>query len=729
MGGQSSPPPFRAFRPIQSALFLASGTSLPTSRAPLAAPLPQPHIFALTVVVVLALAIGALAHVALSPRLEDNAVPLTELAGARVEYLQDFTGSATLAEVTAGSAARRFQPLAEAASDPALRRLPGPRVNWFRLTIPNPDAESRTIVLQFADRALEEAQLYRLPAEPLAVPVESQARVGLRVPLAQRSVRSHLPAIGVTLPPRQSSLYLVRNAGELDAPGPVMFWRSPEDFRRHEQRELVALAIYVGLAGVLLLYHGISAAVLRDRAMPLFSGYLAATVALVLFATNATVSFLEGPAGITRIATIVGLAALAGLARVQFGRALLETSQTARSWDTVLRTTAWILLASAVAAPALLIVPETVPLATRVVPVVVLFTILVMPLVALYAGVYGARAAPLAAIAFGCLFASVGWVVLSRFGWVATTPTGLAPIFIGSALEFVLLGGALLMRQRGRQADRDEWYASHATRREREAADAKGDLLGLAHQLAQSKQDKDRLIELIAQEIRAPLASLLAVSRSLPSERAAEQLPVIRRRCSALIELLNTVIDWARLRTGQFAHDPARCHLATLADTALRPLEASALDKGVRLDRRVPPTLSVRADETGLGCVLRNLVGNALKFTPTGGMITIDASLANSVVEMRIQDTGAGMTAEQLARLHSPSSSAIPATPGTAGETGAGLGLAVARELLERDGGTLRFESTLGRGTVAIVTLPAEAAANVAPAPSPRTLTPAVALR
>lgn len=667
--------------------------------------------FALTVLVVVALALGALVFVALSPRLEDRPAPLSAVAGARIEYQQDFTGSLSLSDVIAGAAAQRFQPLTDAPNDPALRRLPGWRVNWLRLVVPNAEDEPRPVVLQLARRDAGRVDVFLAPSESANRSVDPMARTGLLVPFADRSLRTHLPAFGLTLPPQSTTILFVRNAGELDTPAPVAFWRSFEEFRRHERRELIAVAVFVGLVGMLLLHHAMAAAILRDTPRWLFCGYLVTVLALAAFATNATTWFVDGPAGIARMATLLGLAAAAGLARVHFTRALLDTRRTARGWDSLLRAMSWVFLAAMVSAPALLLMPEALPLAMRVVPAVVLVVIVLLPLAAMYAGVQGSAAAPLAAVASTTLAVGAGWVVLSHFGLAPPEPTGGAPLFIGLALELLLLGGALVLRQRALRAERDELHASHATRLERETADAKGDLLGIAHQLAQSKKDKDRLIALIAQEIRAPLGSLVAVSRSLPADRAAEQLPVIRRRCSALIELLNTVIDWAKLRTNQFAHDPGRCALATLVDTALRPLEPSAHDKGVRLDRRIPTSLAVRADSPALGCVLRHLVGNALKFSAPGGTIGIEASAAANMIELRVQDSGVGMTPEQLAQLE-PAASAeeITIIPGTAGETGVGLGLAVARELLERDGGTLRFESTLGRGTVAIVTLPAEAA-------------------
>lgn len=686
--------------------------------------------FALTAVVLVLLALAPLAYLALAPPLEQLPARLTELPGGRVEYLQDRDGAHRLDAIAAGSAGEVFHPIANVQKDIALLRVPGHRVNWLRLTVPNDEPKPARVVLQFANRDLEAAEIFARGSSG-TVAAEPIARTGLRLLPPERTFRSHLPAFSVTIPPHETAVLFVRNPSETNLPPQtVLFWPSDGEFRGYEQREVLAIVMFVALCGALFLFHTLTGVVLRERIVPLFLLYLLAASALVLFASNVGGWFLPVQAGVRHHAVVLGLLGVASFVRIQFSRALLDLRRLPRL-DASLRTTGWLVGVATLLAPALLIAPEVLPLAARIVSGAVLFTVIAVPLVASSAGLRGVRQAPLAALAFGCTAAAVAWIILGRFGVVAAAPVEWLALVIGGALEVLLLAATITHRQQLFREEQDASSAAQASRLEREAADAKGDLLGLAHQLAHSKKEKDRLVGILAHDVRAPLASLLAASRALSPDRAAEQLPLIRRRCTALIELLGNALDWARLRMGQFPHEPRPMILSAASEIALRPLEIAAAEKGVRLERRIPANLITRADETAVQCVLRHLVGNAVKFTPTGGTVAVEAGVVGPHIELRVQDNGMGMTPDQLARVQPSGTPAdVPTTPGTAGETGAGVGISVVRELLDRDGATLRFESTLGRGSTAIVTLPGHAtpvpgAVSRTPEPERRAVTTA----
>jgi signal transduction histidine kinase len=138
--------------------------------------------------------------------------------------------------------------------------------------------------------------------------------------------------------------------------------------------------------------------------------------------------------------------------------------------------------------------------------------------------------------------------------------------------------------------------------------------------------------------------------------------------------------------------------------SALAPL---ASEKNLRLENAIPDDLLASADLHAVQCVLRNLLGNALKFTPAGGHVRLDAAPNDDkiTVELNVRDTGPGMTANLLAAL--ATSAVVPSGTGTAGERGAGIGLALCRELVAREGGTLTFACPPEGGTVATVRLPA----------------------
>jgi signal transduction histidine kinase len=129
-----------------------------------------------------------------------------------------------------------------------------------------------------------------------------------------------------------------------------------------------------------------------------------------------------------------------------------------------------------------------------------------------------------------------------------------------------------------------------------------------------------------------------------------------------------------------------------------------ANQKEIRIDNLVERGTTVYADERMLETILRNLVGNAIKFTPEGGSITIRSELLDDAVEVSVTDTGVGIEECALSELFAIDSGYR--TSGTDGEKGTGLGLDICREFVRRHNGQLRVDSTVGLGSTFRFTLP-----------------------
>jgi two-component system sensor histidine kinase/response regulator len=214
--------------------------------------------------------------------------------------------------------------------------------------------------------------------------------------------------------------------------------------------------------------------------------------------------------------------------------------------------------------------------------------------------------------------------------------------------------------------------------------------------------------------VRSPLTSLLMAGHALardPARRPPEEIALAARamqeRCAELIALVDNLLDWGRLRSGAATRAPADLNVAGLVAEAMQPLRAAAETKRLTVTADVPVELSVTVDGYAVQCVLRNLLGNAIKFTPVSGSIQVKARAHGALIEVCISDNGVGMSAEKLGEI----SAARETTSGegTAGERGLGLGLSLCRELVARESGTLEFESAPLRGTTARITLPAAA--------------------
>jgi two-component system sensor histidine kinase/response regulator len=126
-------------------------------------------------------------------------------------------------------------------------------------------------------------------------------------------------------------------------------------------------------------------------------------------------------------------------------------------------------------------------------------------------------------------------------------------------------------------------------------------------------------------------------------------------------------------------------------------------DKKITLHVSVPPSLKAWCDSTLLQICLRNLLSNAMKFTPENGNISVSATAENDMVTITIQDSGVGIDKERLRMI---SSEKVDSTPGTSGERGTGLGLIVVQEMIRVNKGSFDIKSKPGKGTSAKFTLP-----------------------
>jgi signal transduction histidine kinase len=232
-------------------------------------------------------------------------------------------------------------------------------------------------------------------------------------------------------------------------------------------------------------------------------------------------------------------------------------------------------------------------------------------------------------------------------------------------------------------------------------------------QLALSEADlraanttKDQLLRIIGHDLRAPLATFqqiaptferLATEPNPPAQIAlARDLAEYAQNVHALVDNL---LDWSRAQAGQVVAHPQPCQLVTEATSLRRVFAPAAQAKGIRLVVNVADDFpaSYPTDPHLLMTILRNLLGNALKFTPNGGTVTLGLARTEAAVAISVADSGVGMTAEKLTAALV--GDAVGSTTGTSNEAGTGLGLAVCRHFASLLGATWTGESTVGQGT------------------------------
>jgi signal transduction histidine kinase len=240
---------------------------------------------------------------------------------------------------------------------------------------------------------------------------------------------------------------------------------------------------------------------------------------------------------------------------------------------------------------------------------------------------------------------------------------------------------------------------------------AEAEIRKQSEQLDRLNAQKDRFFSIIAHDLKGPFNSLMGYCQLLSSEAESfdretivESAKTINLSAEKVFKLLDNLLKWASLQTGNFEYEPEQINVGDLVNSNIALFSDSAKDKDIQLKDIVDQTLIVVADINLLGITLRNLIHNGIKFTPQGGQLEINVHPKGDQVEIEISDNGVGMTDKQLSGLFELGENT--STPGTSGETGTGLGLHLCKEFTELQGGILQVESDLGKGSKFRITLP-----------------------
>lgn len=240
---------------------------------------------------------------------------------------------------------------------------------------------------------------------------------------------------------------------------------------------------------------------------------------------------------------------------------------------------------------------------------------------------------------------------------------------------------------------------------------AEDELAEQALLLKEANASKDRFFSIISHDLRSPLAALRTITSALTSDIKSfdrdtieEFVRHIDTAGANLADLLDNLLSWARLQTHAMKHEPERVNLTAMArqiETLLRP---AATEKQVHLHIRVEEDTWVWADPNMLRSILLNLLSNGLKFTHAGGAVVLTATEVDAGIRVEISDTGVGMDEKELGLLFRLDK--VFSNPGTAQESGSGLGLILCHEMVAMHGGTLEVASSRGVGTAFSFNLP-----------------------
>jgi PAS domain S-box-containing protein len=235
-------------------------------------------------------------------------------------------------------------------------------------------------------------------------------------------------------------------------------------------------------------------------------------------------------------------------------------------------------------------------------------------------------------------------------------------------------------------------------------------LYKVLEELKDLNKTKDKFFSIIAHDMRSPFVGLMGYSEILSSEYSTlseeEKISFIKsidELSHNAYSLLENLLEWSRIQTGRINYNPIDLKLHEELIPTVSLLTQTAKNKNILLDCFVDDDISVKADRNMLQTIIRNLVANAIKFTRSGGKVTISSRTVNDFIELSINDTGIGIRKEDLKNLFMVDKSI--STKGTANEEGSGLGLILCKEMVQMHGGNIWVESELGKGTTFLFTL------------------------
>lgn len=239
--------------------------------------------------------------------------------------------------------------------------------------------------------------------------------------------------------------------------------------------------------------------------------------------------------------------------------------------------------------------------------------------------------------------------------------------------------------------------------------EAESELASKNAQLLQLNKNNSLMLSIIGHDLRGPLGAMDSLLNDGIIDMSSlagktELLKEFSSSISSLYSLVNDLLEWAALQKGDFELKYADLSIFDVSQLAIDQLKLLAEKKEIHIVNTINPVIKLNFDEEMILTVIRNLVSNAIKYTPKYGQIKLFDKVIDGKMEITIKDNGIGIRPENIDKILSLSSS--KSTKGTEGEKGTGLGLVLCKGFVEKNGGSLYVESELGEGSSFKFTLP-----------------------
>jgi signal transduction histidine kinase len=228
--------------------------------------------------------------------------------------------------------------------------------------------------------------------------------------------------------------------------------------------------------------------------------------------------------------------------------------------------------------------------------------------------------------------------------------------------------------------------------------------------LKYANETQEKLFSIISHDLKSPINALknlllLIKNGNIKPNEFLNFAPKLYNDVDAMSFTLNNLLSWSKSQMNGFIHTPINFKLSEKINESIQLLQENANQKNISIINKVPKDADVYCDNNQFNLIVRNLLNNGIKFTTSGGEITISALPKNNFWQVTLEDNGVGMTSKVKNKLFKPDS-ALQSTYGTNKEKGTGLGLLLCKEMVENNGGKIHATSIKDKGSIFYFTVP-----------------------
>lgn len=232
--------------------------------------------------------------------------------------------------------------------------------------------------------------------------------------------------------------------------------------------------------------------------------------------------------------------------------------------------------------------------------------------------------------------------------------------------------------------------------------------------ILEMNRTRDKLYSIIAHDINSPLSGISLTISSINSgylDTAGEEFKQIMHHLDKstreTLTLLDNLLEWSKVQGGVITMHPRNGQLYPVVTECLQLLKGNARNKNITIEQNITTDSSACFDEVTIHTVFRNIISNAIKFTPENGKIVIDSENTGDFEAIHITDTGIGISEEIIQKIFDKNEHYT--RPGTKSEQGSGLGLYIVKDFVKQNKGKIQVASKVGTGTTVTVLLPHKA--------------------